>query len=62
MDELAWDPAVTVADLLVSTDHGRVTLTSTADTYVTTLEAEDDAYLVVGVTYVEKESSLRSSC
>ena len=34
--ELAWDPAVTVADLTVSTDNGRVTLQGTADTYGTT--------------------------
>jgi osmotically-inducible protein OsmY len=62
MDELAWDPTVTVADLLVSTNQGRVTLTGTVDTYGTTLEAEDAAYRVVGVTFVGKESPLRSSC
>jgi osmotically-inducible protein OsmY len=55
LDELAWDPAVTVADLTVSTDHGRVTLTGTADTYGTTLEAEDAAYRVAGVTYVDND-------
>lgn len=55
MDELAWDPAVTIADLLVSTDHGRVTLTGAADTYGTTLEAEDAAYRVAGVTFVEND-------
>ena len=55
MDELAWDPAVTVADLLVSIDQGRVTLTGAADTYSTTLEAEDAAYRVAGVTYVEND-------
>ena len=46
--ELAWDPAVTVADLTVSTDQGRVTLSGTADTYGTKLEAEEDAYRVGG--------------
>ena len=53
--ELAWDPAVTVADLTVSTEQGRVTLTGTADTYGTKLEAEDAAYRVGGVRSVDNE-------
>ena len=53
--ELAWDPAVTVADLTVSTDQGRVTLNGTADTYGTKLEAEDAAYRVAGVSSVDNE-------
>jgi osmotically-inducible protein OsmY len=53
--ELAWDPAVTVADLTVSTDQGRVTLSGTADTYGTKLEAEDAAYRVGGVRSVDNE-------
>src|SRR5260221_3499892 len=53
LDELAWDPAVTLADLSVSTDHGRVRLNGTADTFGTKLEAEDAAYRVGGVTSVD---------
>ena len=55
LDELAFDPAVTVADLTVSTDHGRVKLHGTADTYGTKLEAEDAAYRVSGVTSVDND-------
>ena len=55
IDELAWDPAVTVADLTVSTDHGRVKIHGTADTYGTKLEAEDAAYRVSGVTSVDND-------
>ena len=55
LDELAFDPAVTVADLTVSTDHGRVKLHGTADTYSTKLEAEDAAYRVGGVTSVDND-------
>lgn len=55
LDELAFDPAVTVADLTVATDQGRVTLTGKADTYGTKLEAEDAAYRVAGVTSVDNE-------
>lgn len=55
LDELAFDPAVTVADLTVSTDQGRVTLNGTADTYGTKLEAEDAAYRVSGVTSVDND-------
>jgi osmotically-inducible protein OsmY len=53
--ELAWDPAITVADLTVSTDQGRVTLSGTADTYGTKLEAEEAASRVGGVRSVENE-------
>lgn len=53
--ELAWDPAVTVADLTVSTDEGRVSLHGTADTYGTRLEAEDAAYRVAGVRFVDND-------
>jgi osmotically-inducible protein OsmY len=54
-DELTWDPAVTLADLSVSTDHGRVRLNGTADTLGTKLEAEDAAYRVGGVTSVDNQ-------
>lgn len=54
--ELAWDPAVTVADLSVSTSkNGRVTLKGTADTYGTKEEAKEAAYRVGGVRYVDNE-------
>ena len=55
LDEVAWDPAVTLADLTVSTDHGRVRLNGTADTFGTKLEAEDAAYHVGGVTSVDNQ-------
>jgi len=55
LDELAWDPAVTLADLTVSTDHGRVRLNGTADTFGMKLEAEDAAYRVGGVTSVDNQ-------
>src|SRR5450432_2326254 len=53
--ELAWDPAVSVADLSISTEKGRVKLSGTADTYGTRLEAEDAAYRVGGVRFVDNE-------
>jgi len=53
--ELAWDPAVTIADLRVSTDHGRVELKGTADTYGTKLEAEDAANRVASVKSVDND-------
>jgi osmotically-inducible protein OsmY len=52
---LAWDPAVTVADLNISTDHGQVKLNGTVDTYSTKLEAEDAAYRVGGVSSVDND-------
>ena len=55
LDELAWDPAVTLADLSVSTDHGRVRLNGIADTFGTKLEAEDAVYRVGGVTSVDNQ-------
>ena len=55
LDELAWDPAVTLAYLSVSTDHGRVRLNGTADTFGMKLEAEDAAYRVGGVTSVDNQ-------
>jgi osmotically-inducible protein OsmY len=55
LDELAWDPSVTLADLSVSTDHGRVRLNGTADTFGTKLKAEDAAYRVGGVTSVDNQ-------
>ncbi len=56
--ELAWDPAVTVADLTVATDQGQVTLSGTADTYGTKLEAGDTAPHVGGVRSVDNEISV----
>jgi osmotically-inducible protein OsmY len=53
--ELAWDPAVSVADLSISTEKGRVKLNGTADTYGTRLEAEEAAYRVGGVRFVDNE-------
>jgi osmotically-inducible protein OsmY len=47
--ELAWDPAVTVADLDVVTSNGYVTLSGTAATYSSKDAAEDAAYRVYGV-------------
>src|SRR5260370_27127118 len=47
--ELAWDPAVTVADLDVVTSNGYVTLAGTTATYSSKDAAEDAAYRVFGV-------------
>lgn len=47
--ELAWDPAVTVADLDVNSSHGHVTLSGTTATYSSRDAAEDAAYRVRGV-------------
>jgi len=55
LDELAWDPSVTLADLSVSTDHGRVRLDGTSDTFGTKLKTEDAAYRVGGVTSVDNQ-------
>jgi len=61
IEELAWDPAVTVADLTASTDHGRVVLTGTADTYGTKVEAEEAAYRVGGVKFVDNDIVVNST-
>jgi osmotically-inducible protein OsmY len=53
--ELVWDPAVTVADLTVSSKQGQVVLNGTADTYGTKLEAEEATYRVGGVKFVDNE-------
>jgi osmotically-inducible protein OsmY len=53
LDELYWDPAISIANLTVSTIHHRVTLTGTTATYSTRLEAEIAAYRVSGVYDVE---------
>src|SRR5260370_7980447 len=58
LDELAWDPAVTLADLSVSTDHGRVRLNGTADTFGTKLEAQDAAYRAARVTSLHNQLSV----
>jgi osmotically-inducible protein OsmY len=55
LDELFWDPAVTVADLNVSTLDHRVTLTGTTATYGEKMEAEDAAYRIGGVRDVEND-------
>lgn len=55
LDELTWDPAVTIANLTVNTNHHRVTLTGIAATYGAKLEAEDAAYRVGGVFEVDND-------
>jgi osmotically-inducible protein OsmY len=47
--ELTWDPAVTVADLDITTSDGYVTLSGTTATYSSKDAAEDAAYRVLGV-------------
>ena len=61
LDELFWDPAVTVADLSVSTSDHRVTLMGTTATYGEKLEAEDAAYRVGGVRDVDNDIAVDSS-
>ena len=55
LDELFWDPAVTVADLTVSTTNHQVTLMGTTATYGEKLEAEEAAYRVGGVQDVDDD-------
>jgi osmotically-inducible protein OsmY len=50
--ELTWDPAVTVANLDITTSDGYVTLSGTTATYSSKDAAEDAAYRVLGVTGV----------
>jgi osmotically-inducible protein OsmY len=47
--ELAWDPAVTIADLDVATSNGHVTLSGTAATYTVKHAAARAAHRVYGV-------------
>jgi osmotically-inducible protein OsmY len=47
--ELTWDPAVTVANLDITTSDGYVTLSGTTATYSSRDAAEDAAYRVLGV-------------
>ena len=54
--ELAWDQAVTGADLTISTNDGRISLHGTADTYGTKLEAEDAASRVASVRSVDNDT------
>ena len=61
LDELYWDPAVTVADLSVNTSDHRVTLMGTTATYGEKLEAEDAAYRVAGVRDVENDIAVDPS-
>jgi osmotically-inducible protein OsmY len=49
MDEIAYDPAVTVHDIAVIVEDGLVTLTGTADSYGTRQAAVDAAWRVSGV-------------
>jgi osmotically-inducible protein OsmY len=55
LDELFWDPAVTVANLSVSTTDHQVTLMGTTATYGEKLEAEEAAYRVGGVRDVDND-------
>jgi len=49
MDEIAYDPAVTVHDIAVIVEDGLVTLTGTADSYGTRQAAVDAAWRISGV-------------
>jgi osmotically-inducible protein OsmY len=61
LDEIFWDPAVTVADLSASTSDHRVTLMGTTATYGEKLEAEDAAYRVAGVRDVDNDITVDPS-
>jgi osmotically-inducible protein OsmY len=61
LDELFWDPAVTVSDLTVSTSNHQVTLTGTTATYGDKLEAEEAAYRVGGVRDVDNDITVDPS-
>ena len=49
MEEIAYDPAVTVHDIAVIVEDGLVTLTGTADSYATRQAAVDAAWRISGV-------------
>jgi osmotically-inducible protein OsmY len=55
MEEIAYDPVVTVHDIAVIVEDGLVTLTGTADSYATRQASEDAARRVSGVRDVINE-------
>lgn len=61
LDELFWDPSVTVSDLTASTTDHRVTLSGTTATYGARLEAEEAAYRVGGVRDVDNQITVDPS-
>jgi osmotically-inducible protein OsmY len=61
LDELFWDPAVTIANLSVNTTDHRVTLMGTTATYGEKLEAEDATYRVGGVRDVDNDLTVDPS-
>jgi osmotically-inducible protein OsmY len=54
-DELAWDPMLDDARVVVTTDDGRVMLTGTVPSYYDFTRAADDAWSVGGVRDVDNE-------
>jgi len=61
LDELFWDPSVTVADLTVSTTDHCVTLSGTTSTYAARLETEEATYRVSGVREVDNQITVDPS-
>jgi len=59
--ELAWDPAVTLADLDVDTSNGYVTLAGTAATFGIKYAAELGAYRIAGVRDVTNDITVNPS-
>ncbi|HEX6544101.1 MAG TPA: BON domain-containing protein [Ktedonobacterales bacterium] len=59
MDELSWDPHVTVSDIGVSVKEGVVTLTGVVESYLVRLAAQNAALRVKGVHAVANEIDVR---
>ena len=55
VDQLYWDNSVQVADVGVTVDDGWVTLEGSVPSYSAKYTAEDDAYLVDGVKFVDNQ-------
>jgi len=60
MEELKWEPAITVSEIEVSTVNGVVTLSGTAPTYAEKWAAERAARRVDGVKSIAGEIQIKS--
>jgi osmotically-inducible protein OsmY len=59
MDELSWDPHITVSDIGVSVKEGVVTLTGLVESYLVRLAAQNAALRVKGVHAVANDIEVR---
>ena len=59
IDELKWEPLLSLAEIGVSVKNGVVTLSGTVDTFAKKEEAENAAKRVAGVTVVAEEIKVK---